>query len=73
SSAYAAGLLGLTLDQMTVGDETFGPDNASLNVVLNNVEYASKSVLDDMRAYAQDGSIASMTFDMRFKDPKEPA
>jgi len=66
-------LLGLSLDQMTVGDETFGPDNATLNVVLNDVEYLSKSVLTDMRAYAQDGSVASMTFDMRFKDPEEPA
>lgn len=73
TSDYRAGVLGMTLDQLAVGDESYGDDTAAMEVALTDVRNTTSTTLDEMRTYTQEGTVASATYDMRFKNPDEPA
>lgn len=73
TSTYSAGALGLNLDQLTVGDESYGAQNALLNVAMMDVRNTTTSRLGNMRSYDQNATVASVTYNMRFKNPDEPA
>ena len=73
TSTYAAGLLGLTLDALTVDGETLDATNAMMKIMMTDVKNTTRTSIGAMRDYTQNSSVASVTYDMRFKDPKEPA
>ena len=73
TSTYMADALGMKLDQPTVGDESYGADNAAMTLQMTDVRNTTTSTVGAMRAYAQNGTVASVTYDMRFKNPDEPA
>jgi hypothetical protein len=73
TSSYSAGMVGLTLDQLTVGSETVGPENAKMAITMQDVQSRTDSKLASMRDYDQTATIGSATYEMRFKDPNEPA
>lgn len=73
TSSYSAGMVGLTLDQLTVGSETVGPENAKMAITMQDVQSRTDSKLASMRDYDQTATIGSATYEMRFKNPNEPA
>jgi len=73
TSTYMADALGMKLDQLMVGDESYGADNAAMTLQMTDVRNTTTSTVGAMRAYAQNGTVASVTYDMRFKNPDEPA
>ncbi len=73
TSRYSSGLLGLRLDRLTVGDQGFGAQNARFNALMTDVENTTTTTVGTTRDYAQNGTIRALTYDMRFKNPNEPA
>lgn len=73
TSSFAAQQIGISVDEITIDDETLDAENAMLNVTLADVESTTQTTLGNLRAFDQSTTIASMTYDMRFKDPDEPA
>lgn len=73
TNTYAAGSVAVTLDQVAVDDETFDAENAKFDMLMTDVKGQTETTIGQMRTYSQSGSIASVTYDMRFKNPDEPA
>ncbi|MFT6090343.1 DUF2125 domain-containing protein [Sulfitobacter sp.] len=73
TSIYTAGTVGLSIDQMTVGDETLDADTIQMTMAMQDVQSRTESTLGAMRDYAQTATIGSATYDLKFKNPEEPA
>ncbi len=73
TSTYAADTMGLTLDQLMVDNETFDASNAMFTLLLKDVQNTTETTLSGMRDYAQTSTVGSATYEMRFKNPEEPA
>ena len=73
TSSYSAGTVGLKLGKLTVGDETLDPQNAKMAIVLKDVQSRTDSKLGAMRDYDQTATVGSVSYDMSFKEPDEPA
>ena len=73
TSTYSAGLLGLTLDAMTIDGETLDAANAMMKIMMTDVKNTTRTTIGAMRDYSQNGTVAAVTYDMQFKDPNEPA
>lgn len=73
TSNYQADMTSIKLDQLTVDDQSYAADTAMFDLALMEVMAQSESTIGQMRDYVQTASIASATYDMRFKDPEEPA
>jgi hypothetical protein len=68
--AYSANALDITLDSLTVDDETIGPDFARAKVSLKDVNVNSTTLTSELREYSQSGSIGLITYDVAFSDPE---
>jgi hypothetical protein len=68
--AYSANALDITLDSLTVDDETIGPDFARAKVSLTDVTVNSTTLTSELREYSQSGSIGLITYDVAFSDPE---
>ena len=73
SNDYVAGLVNVTLDQVTVDDQTYDADNAKFEMLMTDVKAQSETAIGQMRDYSQSGTISSVTYNIRFKNPDEPA
>lgn len=73
TSVYYAAGLGFVLDQMTIDGDVLGPDDAKLSVAMTDVDYDTTRVIGAMRQFAQTSTVGSVTYDMVFKSPGEPA
>jgi hypothetical protein len=68
--AYSANALDMTLDSLTVDDETIGPDLARAKVSLKDVNGNSTISTSELQEYSQSGSIKLITYDVAFSDPE---
>ena len=68
--AYSANALDMTLGNLTVDDETIGPDFARAKVSLKDVTVDSTTLASELREYTQSGSIGLITYDVAFSDPE---
>ena len=68
--AYSANALDMTLGNLTVDDETIGPDLARAKVSLKDVNGNSTISTSELREYSQSGSIGLITYDVAFSDPE---
>lgn len=68
---YDAGTIGLTLDQLVVDGESFGAENARLNIAGTDLTSSTTMTIGDMRGYEQTGQIGGLTYDLFVNNPKE--
>jgi hypothetical protein len=73
TSAFSADTVGLELGQLTVGDDTLDADTLQLTMAMQDVNSRTDSTLGAMRDYAQTATVGSVTYDLKFKNPDEPA
>ncbi len=73
TSTYSADTFALNLDRITIDGEALAPENAMLTVAMTDVVNTTTSTLGAMRDYDQTASVGSVTYDMAFKQPDEPA
>lgn len=70
---YEAGTFGLVLEQLQVGTDTFGEDNAKVNVIGTGMSSSTTMTIAEMRGYEQSGKIDSIQYDIAINNPEEPA
>ncbi|SFS89424.1 hypothetical protein SAMN04488040_2301 [Sulfitobacter marinus] len=73
SNTYSAETVGLSIDQLTVGDETLDANTLQMTIAMQDVESETNSTLGAMRTYTQTASVGAITYDLNFKNPDEPA
>ena len=69
---YSAATIDVTLTQLQVGDDTFGPDNAKLNLTATGLSSSTTMTIADLRSYSQTGMIQSVKYDVAIDNPEEP-
>lgn len=70
---YDAATFALTLDQLIADGETFGPQNARMNLTGTGLSSSTTMTVEDLRGYEQSGSIDSVTYDIYMDNPAESA
>lgn len=73
TSEYSAATIGLVLDQLQVGNESFGEENAKVDVRATNVQSTTVMRIAALRDYKQTGSIDEISYDFVINDPDETA
>jgi len=68
--AYSANALDMTLDSLTVDEETIRPELARAKVSLKDVNGNSTISKSKLWEYSQSGSIGLITYDVAFSDPE---
>lgn len=68
---YAAETMGLVLQQLMLDDETFGAENARINISANALSSQTNMRLADVRGYAQNGVLGDMTYDIFVNNPED--
>ena len=68
---YAAESLAMVLDQLQVGDETYGEQNAKFKLAATGVKNATTVTVDQVRSYQQKGTIASVEYDIFVDNPED--
>ncbi len=68
---YSADSIAVNLDELIADGETFGEENAKINVVGTGVSSTTKMTIGSLRSYVQSGAIASMTYDVNIDNPQE--
>ena len=72
TTAYQAATVGLTLDELQVGDETYGAENAKFDLRATDLDSTTTMVIGAMRDYQQSARIGSLTYDVLIDNPDEP-
>jgi len=70
---YSAGTIEFALEQLQVGADTFGQENAKVNVIGTGVSSSTTMTIGDMRGYNQTGKIDTLQYDVAINNPEEPA
>ena len=70
---YAAGTISFALEQLQVGDDTYGQENAKVNVIGTGVSSSTTMIIGEMRSYQQTSKIDSIQYDIEINNPAEPA
>ncbi len=70
---YTAGTIELALEQLQIGADTFGAENAKMNVIGTGVNSSTTMTIAEMRGYQQTGKIDSLQYDVAINNPAEPA
>lgn len=70
---YAAGTIEFALEQLQVGADTFGQENAKVSVIGTGVSSSTTMTIAEMRGYQQTGKIDSIQYDIAINNPTEPA
>jgi hypothetical protein len=70
---HSADSLGITLDNLRVGDDTFGAENARMNVNGTNLRSQTTMTIGELRGYAQNGGLGNLTYDVFINNPEETA
>lgn len=69
---YTAGTVEFVLEQVQVGDDTFGQENAKVNFIGTGVSSSTTMTIGDLRGYEQSGKIDSIQYDVEINNPEEP-
>lgn len=69
SYAYAADTAGLSLDRLQVGEETLGPDQVRVDLRAEGLRSTTRTEIATLRSYAQEASIAQVSYDLFFDNP----
>jgi hypothetical protein len=69
---YDAATVGVTLDDLQVGPDTFGEENAKLVVTGTDMTSTTRMTVDTLRNYEQTGTLASLTYDVFINNPEDP-
>ena len=69
---YQAGTIGLVLEQLQVGVDTFGSENAKINVTGTGISSSTIMTIAEMRNYEQTGKIDSLQYDIAINNPEDP-
>ena len=70
---YSAGTVAFTLDQLQVGSETYGQENAKVNIIGTGFSSSTTMAIAEIRSYQQTGKIDSIQYDIAINNPTEPA
>ncbi len=70
---YAAGTIAFALEQLQVGADTYGAENAKVNVIGTGVRSSTTMTVGDMRGYEQSGKIDSIQYDVEVNNPTDSA
>ena len=70
---YSAGTIEFVLEQLQVGAETYGQENAKVNVIGTGVSSSTAMTIAEMRSYQQTSKIDSIQYDIAINNPAEPA
>jgi hypothetical protein len=71
--AQTAGAFAIILEQLKVGDDTYGTDNAKVDISGTGLTSNTTMTLGEMRGYEQTSNIASIQYDIAINNPDEPA
>tara|TARA_R110002049_G_scaffold44333_5_gene130027 strand:+ start:78412 stop:79944 length:1533 start_codon:yes stop_codon:yes gene_type:complete len=69
---YNADTISVTLDRVQVGPDTFGEENAKVNVIATGVSSSTDMIIGDLREYTQTGQVDSVQYDIAIKNPEDP-
>ena len=70
--AYAADSIKLTLVELNADGQSYGPENAKLDMTGTNVTSTTTMTVGDLRTYAQTGSFETLVYDINIDNPEEP-
>lgn len=70
---YDAATFALVLNELIVGEDSFGSDNAKFVMEGSGLDTQTTMTLGEMRGYEQNGSIQAMTYDIFINNPEESA
>lgn len=69
---YSAGTFSFVLEKLQVGADTYGQENAKVNVSGTGVSSSTTMNISDMRSYQQTGVIDSIQYDIAINNPTDP-
>ncbi len=69
---YTAQTIALKLDQLQVGPDSFGEENAKIDVTGTDLSSVTKMSIGDLRNYSQTGTIAAVNYDIFVNNPTDP-
>ena len=69
---YSAGTMAFVLEQLQIGSETFGQENAMINVIGTGLNSSTTMTIAEMRGYNQSGKIDSIQYDIAINSPDDP-
>ena len=70
---YTADTIAVALNDLVVGDDTFGAENARMNITGTNLRSQTNLKAGDTRAYAQNGGLGGLSYDIFINNPEETA
>ncbi|APE44868.1 hypothetical protein BOO69_16750 [Sulfitobacter alexandrii] len=69
--AYDAGTVGLKLKELIVDGQSYGAENARIDVVANDFTSRTTMTIGDTRGYEQTGQIGGVTYDVFVHNPEQ--
>lgn len=69
---YIAGTVEFAMEQVQVGADTFGQENAKVSIIGTGVNSNTTMTVAEMRSYQQTSKIDSIQYDIAIKNPAEP-
>lgn len=70
---YNAATIALVLNQLQVGPDSFGQENARINMTGTGVSSSTTMTIGETRGYVQTGGIQALTYDIYIDNPEEVA
>lgn len=69
---YVAASVALTLQELLADGETYGPENAKVDVTITGINSTTTMKVGEMRSYSQSGAIEALDYDINIDNPQEP-
>ena len=69
---YSAGTIAFVLEQLQIGSDTYGEENAKVNVIGTGISSSTTMKIAEMRGYQQTGKIDSIQYDLAINNPTDP-
>ena len=69
---YSADTAVMNLQELVIDGESFGEQNAKVNVTANQITSTTTMTQAEMRTYVQSGAIEGLTYDIKIDNPEEP-
>ena len=70
--AYSADTIKMSLVELNADGQSFGPENAKIDITGSGIKSTTSITLGDLRNYTQTGSFESMVYDVNIDNPEEP-
>lgn len=69
---YSADSIKMSLVELNADGQTFGPENAKIDVTGTGIKSSTTMTIGELRTYEQTGSFETMAYDVNIDNPEEP-